>query len=87
MDEQAKPRSRRRPLAVALAVSALVVAVPAGGALAGSGDSRTDGASGPALDVQDRGEQRERDKRDCPKDRDRGAEQSNRGTPDDARQL
>ncbi len=88
-------RPRRGRLVAALAATAaLAVGLPVSGALAGGGDDPdARGAAAPAqLDVQDRGQEREprgdRDRRDCPKDKQGGSEGSSSSqAPDESTQL
>ena len=74
MEEHARTLDLR-PLLVVAAVVAGVLTLWASGAFASGGSSSDGGSTGgtPSQFVQDDG--RSHDKRDCPKDRDRGAPQ------------
>jgi hypothetical protein len=85
-----RPRRRRSLLAGLVAAAGLAVALPASGALAG-GES---GGSGSNSDsrvtpgyVQERDGDGRGDRRDCPKDRDRGGQESSFESVDPSRQL
>ena len=83
------PRRRRTLLASLLTVGGLALAVPAGAALAGGGDS-TDPTATEARSVQERDRGGDgRDKRDCPEHERGGAEREDSSTDsfDESREL
>jgi hypothetical protein len=85
-----RPRRRRSVLAGLVAAAGLAVALPASGALAG-GESEGSGSSSdsgvtPGF-VQERDGDGRGDRRDCPKDRDRGGQESSVEAFDPPQQL
>ena len=85
-----KPRRRRALLAGVVAAAGLAVALPASGALAGgdsSGSSPSSVTGATPGFVQDRDGDGRGDRRDCPKDRDGGGQDSSFEALDESRQL